>query len=420
MGQDNRPRDNRKTTPPVRLPRVTDDDIATCRSGQALIRALAMLGRIDAGGEGVICPTCNKTVAVGKKFKIRDDGSWVHYGSGMCRGGKGASIDLLVAEPLELSFPDAVRALVGKPTSVPVTVPDELPSIDTARFVNECDPEVYEGVLHYARNAFDGEGAAAAKKFYGQWHIAPEVVERYGAVYITRPDHLQAALLSRFGPARLIACGLFTEREGKDPRCLISDKWPVVEPGKDADGVVRNLQFRASNKQYARYLAHKAGKLPYDGNQKFVNLRGVRPENYVGCGLDQVVKAPAGADLFVVEGFKDMMSAATMGSLPYGIPGTAFRPGPAVLDVLREYNVVLSLDGDQGGYEGVHGVHRTEEDGTTTLVTPGLRHYFSDHDIATHVHLLTGGRDVTDRLVEKHAASGCDCRTCTRVRTTAA
>lgn len=399
----------------ARLPRITDEDIEACRTSEGLIRALAIMGRINTDGDAVTCPTCLKTDGL-KKFKIHADGGYKHFSSGPgCWGPKGYGITLLM-EGLGLGFPDAVRALVGKPTSVPVAVPDHLPAVTVNAFKAVTDPEVFAGILTYGRKAFGGEGAAAARDFYAQWHIAADIVTEFGAVYITQPDHLAEQILTRYGAERLIACGLFYLDKQDQPRSLIGKKWPVIEPGRNSRGDVTNLQFRASNEQYARYLRHKAKELPYEGNQKFINLRGVPTEAYLGCGLDRIAKLTEPTDVFWVEGFKDTMAAATMGTWSYGIPGVGYRPPKEVIDVMAKHRNVLALDGDDAGMRGVMGTPVTDKDGNIVGHTPGLAQRLHDDGLTVMVHELANGMDITDNLVLRHAASGCGCTACQDMR----
>lgn len=397
--------DSPTTTRPrgTRLPRITDEQWTACRTPEALVRALGILGLVNADGTAVRCPNCGEVAEVGKKFKIHPDGGYKHHKHANCWGKGGASIDLLAGSGLGVNKADAARLLLGMPTSVEVKVPDTLPQIHVETFKATFDPEVYAGVLAYGRKAFDGEGVRAAIEHYGQWHIDPAVVEASGAVYITRPDHFAQAILAKFGAERLVACGLFVtstpKNPGEEPRplSLISKKWPLVEPARDANGTVVNLQFRASNAQYQRYLEHKDGKRPYEGSQKFLNLRGRQPGV---VNLDRIAALPPGTQIFLVEGFKDRLAAGTMRMHALGFPGTGHRPSDAELEVLRRYKVVGLFDGDTAGQSASAAL-------VESLVSSGVEAYN---------HALDNDMDITDRLVEKHATSGCGCAACIELR----
>lgn len=396
------------------LAKVTDEDINATRNVNALSVALSYAGLL--GENTVACPMCGKTSELGKnKFKMFPDGGWKHFGADGCYGD---AIGVLTNSSLQLSFPDAVRLLVGKPTSVVVEKPAKIVGdLTVSAFKANMDAEVYQGVLIYGRKAFNGAGVQKAIDFYAQWHIDAQVVKDSGAVYITDPKHFAEAIERRFGIERLINCGLFVVNKNDQPMCLINHKWPVVEPGKNSEGVVTNLQFRASNEQYERYLKHKRGELSYEGNQKFVNLRGVRPESYLGSGIDVIAQLPERSQVYVVEGFKDRLSAMTLGVNAYAIPGVGYRPGKEVLEVLSRHDVILSLDGDEAGLKGVYGTIVQDKDGNEISRKPGLLDYLQKHDVQTWVHPLKNDFDITDRLVQKHAQNGCECAQCNLMRT---
>jgi hypothetical protein len=403
------------TTAPGNVSRVNDEDIEACRSSDALVRALAIVGRLNADGSEVICPECGSTTSMGK-FKIHPDGGFKHFSSGSCWGGKGYGIDLLKRE-LNIDFLDSVRALVGKPTKGNVVIPTEIPNITVRSFTATPDPELLAGVLAYGKKFDNGAGVRAAHEFYAQWHIHPDVVDMGGAVYITNPGHFSEAIQHRFSLERLIASGLFVMNKNDEPMCLISKKWPVVEPGKDSNGQVTNLQFRASNDQQAKYLLHKEGKLPYEGNQKFVNLRGVPTEKYLGSGLDRIAALPEPSDVFWVEGFKDRLAAETMGAIAYSIPGVSYRPPAEVVETMRRHHNVLALDGDEAGDNGMHGIPILDEGGNLVGRKPGgLVERLVAQDLRVSVKELRKGFDITDSLVFNHAQAGCGCGECVRMR----
>lgn len=425
---------------PIRPSRITEADKTATKSISALHRALAIARRIGDGQ--VLCPDCNEWAQVEKKFKMFEDGGWKHFGSSGCHGD---AIKVLQAEPLNLNFVDAVCALVGKPTRAKVDMPTgDLPPLNVATFRAKVDPEVYNGILIYGRKALDGAGVKAAQEFYGQWHIDAQAVADAGAVYITDPKHFSEAILARFGRERLIACGLFKENDQGEAYCLVSKKWPVVEPHRHpATGDVLNIQFRASNEQYAQYLRHKAGELSYDGNQKFINLRGIPPKAQIGVGLEEIDKLPPGQTVYIVEGFKDKLAARTTGAYAYGVPGVDFRPDPKICALLARHNVVVSLDGDGAGAKGIHGaVELTGPDGNPVLtgegkplraanhpdhipagctvskvVSKGLLEYLREHGVTASYYQIPGGMDVTDRVIAKHAQAGCGCAACVSMRT---
>ena len=106
---------------------------------------------------------------------------------------------------------------------------------------------------------------------------------------------------------------------------------------------------------------------------------------------------PAGSKIYVVEGFKDMLAARSMGVDAYAIPGTGVMPSKKVCAMLARFDVIVVLDGDAAGAKGRENlmVHLTANSVKCRVMS----------DIRENL-------DIADILVERFAHQGCDCTTC--------
>lgn len=374
--------------------------IAATHTKAALQLALATRGVLSANGIVIRCPICGKgspAAPVGEKFVMFDDGGFKHWSS---KGCSGDALNVLTAGGI--SFPDAVNYLNGKPTKERIDKPDKIPDINVETFQSSVDVEIYHGVCLYGKRC---GGTEAAVEFYNQWHISPEAVKTFGAVYITDPEDFKTKIVNRFGAERLTASGLFVTTDDGNLRSYVSDNFPIVEPHQHPNGTELFLQFRASDAQYAKYLEHKAGKRPFKGSQKFLSLRGAPRHTQIGGGLPAIAQAPAGSTVHIVEGLKDAMASATLGVLAYGVPGVDYRPGSLACSVLKKHEVIVKLDADDAGKE-----HATK-----------MVEYLKKADVNARLAQTEDGpvseqlwpdHDVTDMLVARYATNGCTCKTC--------
>lgn len=393
-------------------------NLAATKNETATRMALAIAGLIS--DDLVVCPQCRKPAPKGK-FKIHPDGGWKHFGSEGCHGDA-----VSVLQSVGITTGDAVRVLTGQEPRAEITIPENVAEL-ASQFVgvkSRISLDVYNGVLHYGRAT---GGVAAAQEFYSQWHISPEAVERWGAVYIKDTKHFAAAILDRFGADKLIECGLFVQTS-RGPYCLISDAFPIVEPHRHpATGDVLYMQLRGSPAQHQKYLKHKADpeNVPYKGHEKFISLKGAPRAAQVGCGLHLIEALPHGSTVHMVEGFKDGLAGETLGLNAYGIPGVDFRPPEKICQLLARHLVYVALDGDEAGKVGRDGKDILDEDGKVIGHTEGLIEYLVRHGVDARPKDIGSpelGLDVTDFLVAGNAsgkfADGipCSCATCVEFR----
>lgn len=347
------------------LSRISDADKAEARANVA--GAFSLAGLVGEKGTAV-CPSC-ATDRPGK-VKLFSDGGWHCF---RCAA-HGDSIGLLMQHGW--SFPDAVAALCGRPVrNRPVTTTTPAKTLVLSEsFTATLDVEVYAAVM--AAGSVD-----AAAAYYARFGIAAAAVAEAGAVRVLDPVALERNLRARFGDERLVACGLAVPANDSRPlRILVSRRYPVVEPHRLPDGTVVGMQMRASEEQAEKIAAHKAG----DGSYvpKFLGLRGAGDRHLVGCGLPRLASLPAGSTIRVVEGFKDLLAARSLGWEAYALPGAGTTPPPVALEILKRHNVQLCLDGDDAGAAGAE----------------RLTKVFTDAGITTRMVKLPRGRDVADLL----------------------
>lgn len=392
--------------------------MAATRNEGATRRALAIARLVC--DDVVICPACRKPAPKGK-FKIHPDGGWKHFSSEGCHGDA-----VSVLQSTGIATGDAVRVLLGLPTRTEIDIPDNVAELASA-FVgvkSKVSLDVFNGVLWYGRKT---GGVQAAQEFYSTWHLDPQAVEDWGAVYIRDPKHFATAILDRFGEDKLLECGLFVPTQ-RGPYCLISDAFPVVEPHRHpATGDVLYMQLRGSHAQHAKYLQHRAdpSNVPYKGHEKFISLKGAPRAAQIGCGLHLIEPLPAGSVVYVVEGFKDGLAASTLGLHAYAIPGVDFRPPEKICKLLARHKVFVALDNDDAGVAGRDGRVRKDAEGNVTGQSEGLLGYLRRHGVDASPQDIGPaglGLDVTDFLVAGYASgrrnggTPCPCPTCVAMR----
>lgn len=371
--------------------RLTDSQVA---AAAAKIREGFLLSGLTEAGSPV-CPVHKKVHA--NALVIKRD-SWFCYSAK--EGGNAIHLLTKYAEKT-MPFPVAVRTLLGLPQrdgSV-TKIPDEPLNLDmkgsSSGKTSTVDSEVYDALL---KEALADGGLSVAVNHYGRWHISPEAVKRARVVGLAHPARVHASMLKKFGRERLLKAGLIKESITGRVSWMVNKQYPIIEPHIMPDGRVVGLQFRASVDQEKKIAAHKkwtqdveAGKaseedkVPYV--PKFLSLSGIVPEkSLVGGGLHVAAQLPAGSQVLIVEGIKDMMAAWTLGHNAVGIPGTSARFAPAMLETLRPLKKVIALDGDEAGQEAVKvvGQYLTEDKQSNVSKT-----------------VLPAGQDITDVLVSR-------------------
>ena len=368
-----------------------------------------------------VCPACGENRR--GKVKLKEEAANPYWKCFRC----GEFADVFHAMELRgIKFTEAMRVLLGRGGSIDPSRLREIAGVleSTPSFVADVNFEVYDLI----RDTADLE---AAQKYYGQWHIDPAVVEDAGSRYITDAKKLEKELLSRFGRDTLLQCGvLMIDKNGKD-MFLFSNDYPVIEPHESPNGHVVGLQFRPSPRQLLRIRAHKdwkkrwSGTVDKDGQAieakeawrtayaadaeaageyapyiaPFMSIRGAGPDSLVGCGVHRIAGLDNATKVYVVEGFKDLMAARSMGVEAYAIPGTGIMPPEKVCRLLGRHEMIVMLDGDDAGAKGRANL---------------LAHFATNGVKAAEMRDVRIGMDVADILVERSAHNGCTCETCSR------
>lgn len=340
-----------------------DDDVTQARTNVA--GAFTLAGLVSDTGK-VRCPLCGTDTK--GKVRLFADGGWHCYKCGR----HGDALGLLLER--DYRFVEAVDALCGRSTprtGGPLVIPTKL--VVTDGFRADVDSELYRFVLDHG-SVFD------AVAYYKQFGISSHVVRQSGAVGVLAPEALLGELRARFGDERLQKSGLVTEADRTKPmRMLVNDDYPLIEPHFDADGNPTAMQFRASPAQADKVAAHKRGEGPYV--PKFLSLRGAGPDHLLGCGLPRLASIVPSV-VRVVEGFKDLLAARTLGWEAYALPGAGTTPPPYALDVLARHRLQIALDGDEAGQAGAE----------------NLLEYLKGFGLTVSLVRLPRGADVADLL----------------------
>jgi len=370
----------------------SDDEIDS--ASRELARAMALCGL--AAGENLQCWECGTIKK--KKVVIRADKRYIKcYRCGAYKGAIklvqefvtggnfGEAVDLLNGNERIKDDPDRAKRLAEMAKKA-----EEMASNSFAATLSPETIAVYNAVLTSEHSSVE-----EAAKYYGEWYISREAVEKVGFVYITNPDGLARELLSVFGQELIIASGLAAEVEegGWDPsglgiRWMFSANYPVVEPQKSPRGACHSMQFRPSKAQKAKVTAHKSGTGKYV--PPFMSLRGAGPDHLVGIGLSYLCAlAPSRVD--IVEGAKDVAADLTLGNNAFGLPGTGVMPPAKSVRALEQagHRLRVCMDGDEAGIAA-----------QDKVIAHFIENGFPEDRIAKHA--MPPGKDVADILVARH------------------
>lgn len=404
--------------------RYTQESIS--EADRRIDRAFALLGLTSEGK--LVCPICHTAKRGKVVMKTSTKTGRPYWRCHRCtdpgegsdrRPWGGSAIDLLRTYGGR-DFPTAVGELLGDVEGGAAAEKLDIVRIAPS-FRATVDVEIYDRI----RDAGSYEKAA---EYYGRWHISEDAVRKVGATLIEDPKALQQQLTAEYGPLRLAEAGVTTEDREGGTVFLFSEDYNVVEPHTAPSGHVVGMQFRPSPRRLEAVYAHKRWKKRWSGHvgddgvelepaeawrrayakdrsvgrrspyvTPFLSLRGGGPDHLVGGGLHLLYHLPAGSDIYVVEGIKDLMAALTLGVAAYAIPGVSAMPPAGAVDILRKHRLHVMLDGDDAGAAGRESLVRE-------LAAAGVHATPADH--------LKDGMDVTDTLVQRNAHAGCLCSTC--------
>ena len=397
--------------------KITDMDKKNAKD--SILKAFQIAGLVSENN--IICPNCGNSKKGKIKIKTSAKSGNLYWHCFPC-GEHGDAIELLV-KFMNLKFNEAINLLLDRDAIQQSNIGKVIPVFEIApAFVATVDSEIYNYILSLGDQQ-------AAFDYYAVWHIAPEAVKEAGSVVLLDPTTIQQKLLKKFSRDRLIKSGIMTIDKNKKDFFLFNNEYNVVEPHLSPLGDVVGMQFRPSVKQAKKVKAHKnwkklwtgqlspsgeildpsdAWELAYKGNKEkagekvlyvtpFLSLKGASDESLVGCGLWRISKLKKGSKIYIVEGFKDLLAARTMGVEAYAIPGVGVMPPTTALVELKKHHMVVMLDGDEAGERG----------------RLALMNWFKEHGVSASLFPnQRQGLDVADILVEKNAHSGCQCPTC--------
>jgi 5S rRNA maturation endonuclease (ribonuclease M5) len=408
--------------------RITDEEKLAAK--HQLAQAFSIAGLIQDGNP--VCPKCSTSKKGKVQLKTSADTGIPYWKCHKCSE-RGDAISILT-DVKGYEFTDAINLLIGRDGSGKSLRRVTRPEVEiTPSFTAVIDVEIYNTIRDYG-------SLDLAQRYYQRWHISPEAVAEAGSRYITDAASLHATLLDKFGRSRLIACGVLTiDKNGKD-FFLFNDDYPVIEVHASPAGHVVGMQFRPSPKRMLKVKAHKewkrrwTGVIDNDGNElepadawlnaytadpdttgskapyvtPFLSLKGAGIDSLVGCGLPRIANLQSSQSdasptkVYVVEGFKDLLAARTLGVEAYAIPGTGVMPPAKVCKILARHHMVVTLDGDEAGARG----------------RANLMAWFKTQGVpAVEKTDMRNGMDIADILVERNAHNGCNCETCVDWRT---
>jgi len=368
---------------------------------------------------GIVCPECgtdNQKKILIKTSSQTGNQYWKCY---KCSA-TGDAIELLTKYG-NYSFQEAIKTLLGKSESKTPIKKVKVVQIQPA-FIAKVDVEIYNDIL----SCGSIEGSI---EYYGQWHIDPSSVLEAGSTTIVEIKKTHEYLLKKYGRDRLFDAGVIMLDKNGNDFFLFNNEYNVIEPHRTPSGDVVGLQFRPSFNHLQKVSAHKSWKRKWsnisddDGSildpsdawervnsvsaeasgskvpyvAPFLSLKGATTDSLIGCGLYRVASLKTGSKVYIVEGFKDLLAARTMGIEAYAIPGTGVMPPDKVCTILSKYEVLVLLDGDKAGDKG-------RENLISYLTTKGV-----DAKLAPK---LKNNYDVTDYLVSTYAQKGCKCTAC--------
>lgn len=414
---------NNKKPEPLLVKGGSED--AKLAAKHKLAEAFTIANLVHEGN--LVCPECN-TFKKGKvSFKTSQTTNVPYWKCYKC-GERGDAISIL-QKKYNITFYEAVNELLGKTNNIDKSqnVHVNIP-IMTQTTNSIIDVEVYNAVQKLGN-------VSKAADYYGLWHIDREVVQNSGTVYLENCTEIHSELLRKYGRERLLKCGLMiVDKKGKD-FFLFNDDYPVLEPHTAPNGNILGMQFRPSFQRMLRVKEHKnwkmkwsnitdskgeildpakaysiayginpekaGAKIPYV--TPFLSLKGAGPDSLVGCGLHNIAPLKTSETIYIVEGFKDMLAALSMGAYAYAIPGAGVVPPEKVCKILQNHKVVITLDSDKAGDEGSIKVHEW-------LASKNVKSVIKRNP--------RGNMDITDILVERNAHAGCECITCVEWRAT--
>ena len=134
--------------------------------------------------------------------------------------------------------------------------------------------------------------------------------------------------------------------------------YPVMQCYRSSDGVPVGLEMRGNSWVADKAKEHSDWKKK---SKKGLNPEGPKPKyipktrnligdvGRVGFGLDVVASVKPGKTVWLVEGFKDALAAASLGHPAVGLAGAGNPIPDEALEVLKPHTVAVVFDADEDG-----------------------------------------------------------------------
>jgi len=262
-------------------------------------------------------------------FTVVEDKGFYHcFGC----GAHGTAVDFVMN--LEgVGFSEAISRL-AEMTGIP-------PPERSARAEPSPDPgllEAHAAALRFFRRCLEGTEGTGARAYLEKRGIRPETVRLFELGYAPQGrDALKRALIARgFSEELLLEAGLLARRE-ESGESFDRFRHRLIFPIQDARGRVVGFGGRALGEARAKYLNSPETPLFHKGRLLF-NLHRAAPV------------ARRQGELFVVEGYTDVLALAQLGALQAVAPlGTALTPDQLRLLWRVADEPVLCFDGDAAG-----------------------------------------------------------------------
>lgn len=340
------------------------------------VAALTYFG-VPTDGVRFACPRCGSPISK-NKTKIRRDGGITCFkcGSDASTGNMWGTVRLLAgyAGQQEPTVPQMLSILKGEDPNDRTRKFIDVSKVET---VHEPDTVVDTEVLDalWAHANID-----AGIAYWDRFYIDPRVVNAFDGRVITEPwGKVWKSLVAQFGVDRLLTAGLGKKLDDGSVWTVvggrITDKsdrfagdYNVMQPYKKADGTLVGVEVRGNayiEKLVANHKAYRAahdawkagGKVGEEPAKvrwlpKTRNLVGNATGSRVGFGIDVVARFPLTRVVWIVEGYKDVLAAGSMGRPAIGLAGAKAEVPQDVIEVLKGRRAAIAFDSDEAGEEG--------------------------------------------------------------------
>lgn len=187
----------------------------------------------------------------------------------------------------------------------------------------EADSVIYEWLLAECPLLPDGHEYLRSRGYRDQ------VVQDFGIGQIQNADAVEAKAIGTWSNARLVKSGLLFKRTNNQQKRLVWPSHALLFPDY-VEGRVTYLQGRTMDAA---------------SDKRWIGLIGISKPL---VRADALSKLPTGSELWICEGFTDLMAATQFGKNAVAILGAhSFRK--EWVSTLKRFSVVVAADGDDAG-----------------------------------------------------------------------